>query len=515
MAPSAAVNPTFPFPLYLVCSLLLELTLLIFSAVVTRSIMGSMRAPLGRIDTRLRMSDTPADEPVTSSFPSIVAFEDLLQRDHRPLNYMGTSEPKMNPRVQFASETSQKPIHGRSIGKPYPRLELDVALDKYHSLDGFTEPVSPRNTPASVSHCDSPEDSARPVETQSMRTSSAPQIQSLALEWSEGDLMYFDGNSESKAQKRRFSADDDPRSSTIIPPKDVAKTTGTASSENPEDNSPRLPCVRSSPPPTPSPKSRSPPADRPIPTVERKVDYIASHRQQKHYKKWKGSNRALGQRTTPYRSPPKAPKIRPLNRQSDVPFSSLLPSSGRQGGSTDLASQTDPSQETVEHNIPTNEKDVATGTTDARVGESTDPSSDIVGLSFSIYRVQHPEQHSALGLGGSAFQVEMASTPFPFHASDHEKDEAENAANRPAFEDLVFHHYMVLPAVVARFPVAVFSVLNRACNSRIGTILLYLEKMFWSIVIAFFLAFLAKLRRRPGRGSGTGHGHGTANASRR
>ncbi|KAJ5363783.1 uncharacterized protein N7496_009496 [Penicillium cataractarum] len=473
--------------------------------------MGSMRAPLGRIDTRLRMSDTPADEPVTSSFPSIVAFEDLLQRDQRPLNYMGTSQPKMDPRVQFASETSHNPIHGRGIGKPYPRLELDVALDKYHSLDGFTEPVSPRNTPASISCCESPEDSARPVETQNMRTSSAPQIQSLAFEWfdgkSEGDLMHFDGNSESKAQKRRFSADYEHRSSTILPPKDLTQTTGTASSEKPEDNSPHMPCVRSSPPPTPSPKSRSPPADRPIPTVERKADYIAAHGQQKHYKKWKGSNRALAQRVSPYRSPPKAPKIRPLNRQSDVPFSSLLPSSGRQEGSRDLASQTDPSQETVEHNIPADEKNVATGATDARVDESTDPSSDLVGLSFSIYRVQHPQQHSVLGLGGSAFQVEMTSTPFPFHVSDREEEEAEHTVNRPSFEDLVFHHYVVLPAVVARFPVAVFSILNRACNSRIGTILLYLEKMFWSIVIAFFLAFLAKFRRRPGSGPGAGHGH--------
>ncbi|CEJ53990.1 hypothetical protein PMG11_00318 [Penicillium brasilianum] len=481
--------------------------------------MRSMRTPLGRIDTRLRMSDTPADDPVTSSFPSIVAFEDLLQRYCTPLNYVGTSEPIMNPRVQFASETSYKLIHGRGIGKPYPRLELDVALDKYHSLDGFTEPVNPRNTPASISRCESPEDSGRPIETQSMRTSSAPQIHSLDFEWfggkPEGDLIYFDGNSESKAQKRRFSADDEHRSSTIIPPKDVKDTTGKGVSENPEENSRRMSCVQFSPPSASSPKSRSPPADHPVPTVERKVDYVATHRQQKHFKKWKSSNRTFTQRISPYRSPPKAPKIRPLKQQSDVLSSSLLPSSSQPGGSEDLASQTDPSQETVEHNIPSNQMDVTSDATDARVSEPTDPSSDLVGLSFSIYRVPQPKQHSALGLGGSAFQVEMTSTPFPFHASNHEEEETEHEGCRPSFEHLVFHHYMVLPAVIARFPVAVFSILNSACNTRIGTILLYLEKMFWSIFIAFFLAFVAKFRRRTGSGpgSGSGTGHKNTNAS--
>jgi hypothetical protein len=466
--------------------------------------MKSMRAPLGSVDTRLKMTDTPEDGLLASSFASITEVDDLLQRNPQPLDSPGIPERKMNRRVQFASNRS----HSRGIGKPYPRLELDVALDQYHSLDNFTEPVSPRNTPASISCCASPEEAARPVDTQSMRTSSAPQIQSLAFEWldgkSEGDLICLDGNAESglKAQKRRFSADDEPRSSTIIPPKDIAQITDMGSSEKIEDVSRHVPAVRSSPPPVTLPKPHPPPANCSSPTEERKVDYVSSHRHQKHFKKWRGSNHALGHRASPYRSPPKA---RSPNRQLDAPFSYLLPSLGLQGVPKDSASQTDPSQETIEHNIPEKGNDGAIGAPDIKVGTPPFPVSDFVGLSLSIRRVRDPGQRSAAAMNGGAFQVELTSVPFPFRTSIQEGGEVEHAADRPALDDLVFHTYLVLPVFVAQFPVAVFSVLNRACNSRIGTILLYLEKMFWSIVIAFFLAFLAKFRR-PGTGPGYGPG---------
>ncbi|KAJ5911879.1 uncharacterized protein N7473_001182 [Penicillium subrubescens] len=454
-----------------------------------------MRAPLGSVDTRLKMTDTPEDGLLASSFASITRIDDLLQRSAQPLDSPGIPERKMN-RVQFASDRS----HGRGIGKPYPRLELDVNLDHYHSLDNFTEPVSPRNTPASISCCASPGEPARP------RTSSAPQIQSLAFEWldgkSEGDLKWLDGNTESgmKAQKRRFSVDDEPRSSTTIPPKDIAPTAEIGSSEQIEDVSRHVPGVRSSPPPVSLPKPHSPPADRSSPAVGRKIDYVSPHCHQKHFKKWRGSNHA--QRVSPYRSPPKA---RSLNRQLDAPFSYLLPSLGLQGVTKDSASQTDPSDETVEHNIPEKGDDVAIGATEIQVGTPPSPVSDFVGLSLSIRQVRHPGQQSALTVNGGAFQVELTSVPFPLRTSFHDGRKAENPADRPALDDLVFHTYLVLPVFVAQFPVAVFSVLNRACNSRIGTILLYLEKMFWSIVIAFFLAFLAKFRR-PGTGPGYGPG---------
>lgn len=463
-----------------------------------------MRAPLGIVDTRLKMADTPEDGLLASSFASVTGLDDLLQRNSHPLDYSGIPERKMNHRVQFASDKS----HSRGIGKPYPRLELDVDLDHYHSLEGFTEPVSPRNTPASISCCASPEEPARPVDLQTMRTSSAPQIQSLAFEWldgkSEGDLICLEGNAESgmKAQKRRFSADDEPRSSTIIPPKGIAQTTDMGSSEKIEDVSRHVPAVRSSPLPVTLPKPHPPPANCSSPTEERKVDNVSSHRHQKYFKKWRGSNHALSHRVSPYRSPPKA---RALNRQLDAPFSYLLPSLGTQGVIKNSASQTDPSQEAVEHNIPKKGNDGAIGATDIKVGTPPSPVSDFVGISLSIRRVRHPGQQLPAAMNGGAFQVELTSVPFPFRTSIQEGGEAEHAAYRPALDDLVFHTYLVLPVFVAQFPVAVFSVLNRACNSRIGTILLYLEKMFWSIVIACLLAFLAKFRR-PGTGPGYGPG---------
>ncbi|KAJ5444475.1 uncharacterized protein N7458_008347 [Penicillium daleae] len=472
--------------------------------------MSSMRAPLGSIDTRLTMTDTLANDPLAFSFASIVAFDNALQPDDQPLDCKGIAETKMNNRVQFVSDTSHEPTYARGIGKPYPRLELDVAMDNCHSLDGFAEPVNPRNTPATTSCCESPEDSARPVEPRGMRTSSAPQIQSLAFEWfdgkSEGHMTYVDDDADSgiKAQRRRFSADDEPRaSSSIIPSNDIAQTTRTGSAEKIDDSHLHVPCVRPSPKPHPARAGYS------VPMVERKVDYLAStspsHRQFKHYKKWRGSSRALVHRVSPYRSPPKVSKVRLLDGQPDVPSSSLLSLPGHQGDPGGPTSETNPSQETVEHNVPMKVKDVANGPTDVNVGTPNARVSDLVGLSLSIYRVRHPGQQPALSMNGSAFQVEMTSTPFPCPTTGHEGEEVEHAGDRPESEDLVFHTYLVLPAFVARIPMATFSVVKRAKTSRLGTILLYLEKMFWSVVIAFFLAFLAKFGR-PGRRPGSDPG---------
>ncbi|KAF3394694.1 hypothetical protein F1880_004934 [Penicillium rolfsii] len=465
------------------------------------------------------MTDTSGDGLLASSFASIIRFDGSTQRNSQLLDYPGFAEHKMNHRVQFASDGYHSPLYGRGIGKTNPRLELNVNLDQCHSLDRFTEPMSPRNTPASISCCASPEEPARPVDTQSMRTSSAPQIQSWAFERldhkSGGDLIRLDGNVESgtKAQKRPFSDDDVPRSSTIILPKDIAQSTNMGCSEKIEDVSRPVPSVLSSPSLVSLPKPHSPPADRPSPTVGRKVDYVSSRCHHKHFKKWKDSKHAHW--ASPCRSPPKA---RSLSRQLDGSFSFLLPSLGHQGVTRDSASQTDPSQETVELNSSKNGNNVATVVTDIKVDTSPSPVSDFVGLSFSIRRVHHPGQQSAFGTNGSAFQVELISVPFPFRTSIQGEGEADHIAAHPALEDLVFHTYLVLPVFVARFPVAVFSVLNRACNSRIGTILLYLEKMFWSIAIAFFLAFLAKFRRPgtgPGHGpGGPGNGRGNASASR-
>jgi hypothetical protein len=422
---------------------------------------------LGIIDKRVTMTDTPPDGRLSSSFSSMIGFDDLVQREHQPLDYPGIPGPKMTHRVQFASDKSPQATYGRGISKPYPRLELDVALDEYHCLDGFTEPVSPRNTPASTSGGLSPEVSLRPVDAQAMRTSSAPQIQSLAFEWfdgkSEGDLADLEDDTEVGigTQRRRFSADDGPcPPSTIIPPKDIPQTSGSGSMEEIGRD---MPCVRSSLPPA-SPKPFSPPANRPLDTVDRNVDDIASHRQRKYYRKWKCPSRAFAQRVSPCRSPPKPFKARFLYRHSDGPLSALLPFSSHHEYSRDQATQTDPMQATVEHNVSERFKAVPAGMTGCDVVTSPPQVSHLVGLSLSIHRVQRPGQQSTPTSSGRAFQVEMTSNPVPLNIPSQGGEVVEHSLNYQALEDLVFHTYLVLPASVARFPNAMFSIMQRVCN---------------------------------------------------
>lgn len=452
------------------------------------------------------MTGTPPDGRPSCSFSSMIGFDDLPQREHEPLGYPGIFGPKMTHRVQFASDKSAQPTYSRGIIKPYPRLELDVALDEYHCLDGFTEPVSPRNTPASASGGLSPEVSLRPVDAQAMRTSSAPQIQSLAFEWldgkSEGDLACFEDNTEVeiRTQRRRFSADDGPCApSTIIPLKDIAQTSGSGSME---ETGRDVPCMRSSPPPA-SPKPHSPPANRLLDTVDRNVDDIASHRLRKYYRKWRSPSRAFAQRVSPCRSPPKTLKARFLYRHSDGPLSALPPHSSHHEYSRDQATQTDPIQATVEEYVSERFTAVPAGTMGCDVVTSPPQVSNLVGLSISIHRVQRPGQQSAPTSSGRAFRVEMTSNPVPLNISSRRGEVVEHSLNHQALKDLIFHTYLVLPASVARFPNAIFSIMQRVCNSRIGLTLLYLEKLFWSLVIALFFGVLNKFRR-PGKGAWTG-----------
>lgn len=442
------------------------------------------------------MTDTPPDGRLSSSFSSMIRFDDLLQREHQLLDYPGIFGPRMTHRVQFASDKSTQPTYSRGISKPYPRLELDVALDEYHRLDGFTDPVSPRNTPASTSGGLSPEVSLRPVNAQAIHTSSAPQIQSLAFEWldgkSEGDLAYFEDNPEVeiRTQRRRFSADDGPCPlSSIIPPKSIPQTSGSGSMEETRQD---VSCMRSSLP-SASPKPHLPPANRLLDKLDRNVDGITSHRQ-------RGPSRAFAQRVSPCRSPRKPLKARFLYRHSDGPLSALLPHSSHHGYSRDQATQTDPIQATVEHNVPERSKAVPAGMTGCDVVMFPPKVSGPVGLSLSIHRVQRPGEQSAPTSSGHAFRVEITSNPVPLNVSNQRGEVVEHSLNYQALEDLAFHTYLVLPASVARFTNAMFSITQRVYNSRIGVTVLYLEKMFWSVVIALFLGVFNKFRR-PGKGA--------------
>lgn len=200
-----------------------------------------MRKPLGSIDTRVTMTDTPPEGFLSPSFAPVIAFGDLPQHENSALDELEPRARELNPTARITTEQLGEALDGRE-GKQYPRLELDPTMDKYHTLDGFAEPKNPQNTPASNSGCDSPHDAPRRDNGEGLRTSSAPAIPALTINWFEDppdeDSIYLPGDAEdsTKNQTRRFSADDKPRS-------------------------PR-------------------PVNRPLPSVERKQDYIATYRQQ-------------------------------------------------------------------------------------------------------------------------------------------------------------------------------------------------------------------------------------------
>ncbi|KAJ6119225.1 hypothetical protein N7523_003505 [Penicillium sp. IBT 18751x] len=286
------------------------------------------------------MTDTPPDGFLSPSFASVIAFGDDLQHEPPALNALDSHarEPRLTQRI--ITDADERP--DELDDERYARLELDPAIDKYHTLDGLAEPRNPQNTPASNSGCGSSGDVYRPSNGKGLRTSSAPVTPALTINWFEDQpdesLHYLldeaDDGPKDPNQKRRFSADDRPRpTSPLTVPKEVhiqAVEDVNSMRDDIEGAVTTLRCVRFTPP-LESFQAHSPPGSPRVVSpqlrpVERKQDYVSTHQPQKQIVKRRGPDRTRGNRRSLNRSPKRASQAssNPSSGQPTICFLSPL-----------------------------------------------------------------------------------------------------------------------------------------------------------------------------------------------
>ncbi|KAJ5445874.1 hypothetical protein N7491_001956 [Penicillium cf. griseofulvum] len=382
-----------------------------------------------------------------------------------------------------------------------PRLELDVDVDKYHTLDGLTEPLNPQNTPNSER--DSTEESTeslRCYKMENLRTSSAPQMEGLNLDCfqdspDESLFRFQDDESESlkPSKLRRLSVG---HRQWIKSPVAVLMNhqSGINASNFEESAKPGslLRNVRFSPlAGSPSPPSRA--IDRPLPSIERRQDYVALHRQKKQYRKWKFTRHANSQKCSPCSIPSKTTHSRaariPKNRDRYPSSSSSLPHhETRQTTFFTRVSSSGDAQEVEARNVV--DTPVADDLTVAGNTEKNVPA--FLAVSFSLY-TNRPEPSSSTEKPPKfVFKFRMTQTDLPQQPSPHFPAEFEHTTCHPAIDDLIFHTCFVIPALVVLIPLrAIFVATHPLVNTHAGAVMLYIARtlLYLLMKIVIFVLF--------------------------
>lgn len=424
-----------------------------------------MKEPLGVIDTRVEMTDPNPDGLLSSSFSSAIAFDDPPQYTTNPVEDFRTLD--FGPKRHAATDEIGDATSERDKERAHPRL--DVALDKYHMLDGFAEPLNPQNTPASYSGCNSPGEMTTRGNNENLRSRSAPASRALGSNWSEDqpdtDLIYLHGDGDDELQAQKLHAPETSQLSSASSP-DATKNVQTAadgrtSKEAIGDAAVLLRSVRFSPPLKSTQRRTVDPAQRPIPSVERKQDYIASYRQHKQRERWGSPNRPRVQRYNPYRSPEKIPRslMTHANGQSDVRFSpgANLPSQRNERSRS-------PSPEN--RNQPTSVQEgsgVTSAPTDnlecSHTNSLVRQEYELAQVSFSLY------QYRMAGTWRfNAIKVEISSSAIPVTASV-QGEPSQRADVHTRVENLLFHASFIVPAIILRI---LSKVISAAAGKRVG-----------------------------------------------
>lgn len=429
-----------------------------------------MKSPLGTVDPRVTMTDSPVDELLSPSFASVLGFdepdaatlEDLPvfeERDHCALT-LDSSE-------SFESKTTCESLDGNSSGK-WPtclRLELDAAMDESHALDGPAEYSIPQNSPDSNNGVDSLQGESLFQKVEEIHTCSAPKEPTLMPNAPEGSAL-IDQQAEEKA----------------------AAPAPSHPSSVPDQSQPALPTtpvrddrrtVRFSPPQSPQ-HLPSHSTLHHLPLVERKQDYTSLHRQQKQQEKWKSSHRTLGQRSSLSRSPT---KVNPssLKRKPEIRFSSMSKVPFCQDASVATFTQL---TEHTEH-ASASEVDTAKCQTPTSKGDTLQGRVyDLVVFNIGIYRSRYPQAMTDGSRWGFC-KIRMCPTFIPARSLTEEAEETKQIVCRLQAEDLLFHFVVVVPYFIVHIPLAALAKAGRLANSRAGLSFLDIIRVAWSLTAAF------------------------------
>ncbi|KAJ5245873.1 hypothetical protein N7468_000856 [Penicillium chermesinum] len=403
--------------------------------------MMSWKEPLGMSDSRLTMTSSFEDRGLSPSYASILEYCDCEISDLLPLDETDTRSPR-----------------NLTLNQRCPRLELDPTMDNFYTLDGLAEQQNPQNTPTTDSYAASPERRKTQPLAQSDRSPNAPH---LDLDWLDRSLLTHPILTRSQTEM-------DPLSLHTQSAKGVTHSilrSGSPTREYSLDM-PVTRTVRFSPPPSPK---------RPRPSVERKRDYIVSHRQSRQHAKWKSVRRR--------QSAVQAPKLKGINeskgRGTHLPLLSKVPlpypmcagpgtSHSQAKGGTTAAAQQETRQALKQPSVY-----------------------DMIVINFGVYGPRYPE-HLGPNSQWAFMRIKMNPTFISARDLRSQPEETKQIVCRLPAENILFHFVFVVPAFIVRRPHAFISFVRRLANSTLGLNAFTLLKIFF-FGIASLVNLIAQL----------------------
>lgn len=438
------------------------------------------RDPLGAMDTRLIMTDPSVNDFYSTSVP----FTGLLDAVAQGLPDKMKAET--SPRQEYRILELHNSFNGFASSQECPRLELDVAVDKYHLLDGLTGPLDPQNTPASNSAHESTPRSSQYI-PKSLQGN--PTIHNFGLDCFQDSL------------QRTFFSHQGDRSEPAKPPKPSPlpdnqkqwfRTSDTKLGDNrPAHNSsfpqrlgdpnPGIRCVRFSPPLSTHRTTRSP-----MPSIERERDYVALYRHKQQCQKWKIARRPVCRRGPPSRSPAlkvqglKTPKLDGPDMCN--PMSSGLPS---------LKLKRPPFL--VQSSLGTDAAKVtackapnASVAGDSKITHTIQQNDMFINISFSLYKLRNAPHALPGKVPKYAFEfrtIETEMINLPEHPFLRFPDGLEHTIGPVAVDDLIFHTSFIMTSLVVKLPLNILSTVTRhLTNTQAGNVILYLAKTLISLI---------------------------------
>ncbi|KAJ5964874.1 uncharacterized protein N7479_004750 [Penicillium vulpinum] len=451
--------------------------------------------PLGVVDTRLRMTDPPTDGCFSPFFASFTGFDATDKRQPG-----SQTEAEINPKQTHRFLEPRESFRGFDSSRQCPRLELDVDVDKYHTLDGLAEPLNPQNTPASRGSREESPESLRCYKMENLRTSPDPQIGEFNFDCfqdsPEASFVSQDDGSESPkpSKLRRLSVG---REQWIKPPIAALANHQPGRNGNSKkfgDSRSLLRSVRFSPPASFSSPPRA--IRRPLPSIERRQDYIALHRQKKQYRKWNITRYINSQQSPPYDIPTKITQSSaarmPKNYDRHLSSTSSLPyHETRQALFSTRAGSGGDARAVGAGNVADNVADahVSNGSTIAGKTEQNAPA--FLAVSFSLHRPRPAPGTSTAKASKYAFRFRIAQTDLPHQPSPHFPAEFEHTTCNPIIDDLLFHTCFIIPALVVLLPL-VFVATHPLTNSRAGAVMLYLARALLYLLMKTIIFVLSR-----------------------
>ncbi|KAJ5824637.1 hypothetical protein N7447_006977 [Penicillium robsamsonii] len=451
--------------------------------------------PLGIVDTRLKMTDPPTDGFFSPFAPS-------------PFTGFDRTDEKQ-PGGQTKAEASPKQAHrGFDSSRQCPRLELDVDVDKYHTLDGLAEPLNPQNTPASNSERESMEEttgSLRCYKIENLRTNSAPQMSEFNFDCfqdsPEASLVCQDDGRESPKPSKLRCLSVGRRQWIKYPVASLANRYPDINASNFEKSAKSgslLRSVRFSPPAASlSPFSRA--TRRPLPSIERRQDYIVLHRQKKQYRKWKLTRHANSQKCSPCNIPPKTTQslAARIPKNYDMRVSSLSSLPYRETRQTPVFTRVGSGGHVLEvrsGKVAENVDDTPVADDSKIAGNTKQNVPAFLAVSFSLYRIRHSPSSSTEKPPRYSFKFRMIQTDLPQQPSPHFPTEFEHIACHPVIDDLLFHACFIVPALVVLLPLRVIlAATHPLVNTRAGAVILYLARALLYLLTNILIFVLFKL----------------------